>query len=70
MHGIIYYISNGSSETRILEEKINYIKELNKLYDEDDILTILFTKSLNEITEERKCLLQEELNNENIEIIH
>ena len=69
LHGILYCIKNGSGETRILKEEINYIKELNHLYDDNDILTIVFTQSINNKTEIRKKELIQELNNNNIEII-
>ena len=69
LHGILYYIKNGLGETKILKEEINYINELNHLYDDNDILTIVFTQSINNKTEIRKKQLCQELNNKNIEII-
>ena len=69
LHGILYCIKNGSSEMKILDEEINYIKELNNLYGDDDILIIVFTQSLNAKSEERKEQLRKELNNNNIKII-
>ena len=69
LHGILYCIKNGDNDVRIKKEEISYIKELNKLYGEGDILIIVFTQSTNPNTEERKMQLKEKLNNENIEII-
>ena len=69
LHSILYCISNGVGSNRIGNEEIQLIGELNKLYGKNDILTIVFTQSLNNETEKRKNQLQNYLNNENIEII-
>ena len=70
LHGIIYCIRNGIGDTRILKEEINYINQLNKLYGDSDILTVVFTQTLDKIkSEERKMQLSEQLDSENIEII-
>ena len=72
LHGIIYCIKNGISDNRILDGEINFIKELNKLYGDGDILIIAFTQSTNtkKKTEDRKKQLREKLNNDNIEMIN
>ena len=69
LHGILYCINNGSSSHKIEKGEIDFIIELNRLYGESDILTIVFTQSLNEKTEERIKELKEELKNDKIEII-
>jgi ABC-type dipeptide/oligopeptide/nickel transport system ATPase subunit len=69
LHGILYCINNGSSSQRILPQEIEFILELNKLYNDSDILIIVFTQSMNPITERRKIELRQELNNDKIEII-
>ena len=69
LHGILYCIKNGNTDTRIEEGEIKFIKELNKLYGDGDILIIVFTQSYNQNTETRKKQLKEKLNNPNIEII-
>ena len=72
LHGIIYCIKNGFGDLKITKEEIYYIKKLNKLYGDGDILIITFTQSTNtkKITEDRKKQLREKLNNDNIEIIN
>ena len=69
LHGILYCINNGNSANRIEEGEIAFILELNRIYANCDILTIVFTQSANENTETRIKELKECLNNENIEII-
>lgn len=69
LHGILYCINNGSSQTRIENGEIEFILGLNRLYGENDILIIVFTQSLNERTEERKKELRDYLKNDKIEII-
>ena len=72
LHGIIYCIKNGSDANRILDGEINFIKELNDIYGNSDILTIAFTQSLdqnNEKIKERMNELREKMNNNEIEII-
>ena len=69
LHGILYCINNGSSSQRILPQEIEFILELNKLYNDGDILIIVFTQSMNPMTERRKRELCQELNNDKIEII-
>ena len=69
LHGILYCIKNCLGDSRILDDEILYIKELNKMYGDGDIVTIVFTRSVNNKTESRKNQLREKLNNENIEII-
>jgi len=72
LHGIIYCIKNGSDANRILDGEINFIKELNKIYGNSDILTIAFTQSLNQDDDkikERMNELREKINNKKIEII-
>ena len=70
LHGILYCISNGSSDLRIQKEEINYINELNKLYGNSGILTVVFTQTLDQVkTEQRKMELSEKLNDENVKII-
>ena len=69
LHGILYCIKNSLGDSKILKEEISYIKELNKIYGDGDIVIIVFTQSINDKTENRKNQLREKLNNENIEII-
>ena len=70
LHGILYCISNGSSDLRIQKEEINYINELNKLYGNSGILTVIFTQTMDQVkTEQRKMELSEKLNDENVKII-
>ena len=71
IHGILYCIKNGLGDLKIPKEQIQYIKELNKLYGEGDILIIVFTQSTNTKaqTNLRKNELSEKLNNENIPIV-
>ena len=69
LHGILYCIKNGNDANRIEEGEIQFIKDLNKSNGNCDILTIIFTQSLNENTENRIKQLKENLNNDNIEII-
>ena len=70
LHGILYCISNGSSDLRIQKEEINYINELNKLYGDSGILTVVFTQTMDQVkTEQRKMELSERLNDENVKII-
>ena len=69
LHGILYCIKNSLGDSKILNEEISYIKELNNIYGDGDIVTVVFTRSANNITERRKKQLREKLNNENIEII-
>ena len=69
LHGILYCIKNGNDANRIEEGEIQFIKDLNKSNGNCDILTIIFTQSLNENTENRIKQLKEKLNNDNIEII-
>ena len=70
LHGILYCISNGSSDLRIQKEEINYINELNKLYGDSGILTVVFTQTMDQVkTEQRKMELSEKLIDENVQII-
>ena len=69
LHGILYCIKNGNGDNRIEEGEIKFIKELNKIYGDGDILIIVFTQSTNQNSQERKKQLKEKLNNENIEIV-
>ena len=69
LHGILYCIKNGNDSNRIEKGEINFIIELSKIYGNYDILTIVFTQSLNPGTEDRIKELKQELNNDNIEII-
>ncbi len=69
LHGILYCIKNGTDSNRIEEGEIQFIKDLNKSNGDCDILTIIFTQSLNNNTENRIKQLKAGLNNENIEII-
>ena len=69
LHGILYCIKNGVADHRIEEGEIKFIKELNKIYGDGDILIIVFTQSTKQETEIRKKQLKERLNNPNIEII-
>ena len=67
---ILYCIKNGCNDYKFEEGEINFIKELNKLYGDDNLI-IVFTQSINSKakTRERKNRLKQELNNNNIEII-
>jgi len=72
LHGIIYCIKNGSDANRIEEGEINFIKELNDIYGNSNILTIAFTRTLSpksKKTKERMNELLQQLNNKEIEII-
>ena len=69
LHGILYCIKNGAGDHRIEEGEIKFIKALNKIYGDGDILIIVFTQSTNQDTQIRKSQLKEKLNNPNIEII-
>jgi len=69
LHGILYCIKNGTDANRIEEGEIEFIKDLDKLNGNCDILTIIFTLSMNNKTQLRIKQLKEALNNENIEII-
>jgi hypothetical protein len=69
LHGILYCIRNGSGDKKILEGEINFILELNKIYGNYDILTIVFTQTFNQNTKERIKELRKDLKNDNIEII-
>ena len=69
LHGILYCIKNGNGDNRIEAGEIQFIKDLNKIYGDGDILIIVFTQSINQDSKERKRQLKEKLNNENIEII-
>ena len=69
LHGILYCIKNNEGDKRIEEGEIQFIRELNKLYSEGDILIIVFTQSTNQNPEKRKKQLREKLNNPNIEMI-
>ena len=69
LHGILYCIKNGNDANRIEAGEIKFIKDLDKLNGNCDILTIIFTQSLNNQTEKRIKELKEALNNDNIEII-
>ena len=69
LHGILYCIKNGVGDHRIEEGEIKFIKALNKIYGDGDILIIVFTQSTNQETQLRKNQLKERLNNPNIEII-
>ena len=69
LHGILYCIKNGASDTRIEPGEIKFIKELNKLYGDGDILIIVFTRSTNSNSEDRKAQLKNALDNDKIEII-
>ena len=68
LHGILYCIKNNVGDKRIEEGEIQFIKDLNKIYKDGDILIIVFTQSSNN-SENRKRQLKEKLNNPNIEII-
>ena len=61
-------IKNGFGTDRIGKEEIELIDELDKL-NGNDILTVIFTQSLNNETEKRRDQLKKDLNNKNIEII-
>jgi len=72
LHGIIYCIKHGSDANRIEEGEINFIKELNSIYGNSNILTIVLTQVLSKNSKhnlERMNQIREELNNKNIEII-
>ena len=69
LHGILYCIKNNQGDKRIEEGEIQFIRELNKIYSDGDILIIVFTQSTNQNSEKRKKQLKEKLNNPNIEII-
>ena len=71
LHGILYCIKNGNTDNRIEDGEIKFIKALNKLYGEGDILIIVFTQSVKnkKDTEDRKKMLREKIDNDNIEII-
>jgi len=69
LHGILYCIKNEPGDNRIEKGEIQFIKDLNKLYGDGDIVIIVFTQSTNQDSKERKRQLKEKLNNENIEII-
>ena len=71
LHGILYCIKNGNTDNRIEDGEIKFIKALNKLYGEGDILIIVFTQSVKnkKDTENRKKMLREKIDNDNIEII-
>ena len=69
LHGVLYCIKNSLGDSKILKEEISYIKELNNMYGDGNIVMIVFTQSMNDKTESRKNQLKEKLNNENIEII-
>ena len=69
LHGILYCIKNNEGDKRIEEGEIQFIRELNKIYSDGDILIIVFTQSTNQNSEKRKKQLKEKLNNPNIEII-
>lgn len=69
LHGILYCIKNNEGDKRIEEGEIQFIRELNKIYTDGDILIIVFTQSTNQNSEKRKKQLKEKLNNPNIEII-
>lgn len=69
LHGILYCIKNNQGDKRIEEGEIQFIRELNKIYSDGDILLIVFTQSTNQNSEKRKKQLKEKLNNPNIEII-
>ena len=70
LHGIIYCIKNGTDANRIEKNEIKFIKELNDIYGESDILTIAFTQSTDENydPQNRKEQLRKGLN-EGIKII-
>ena len=68
LHKILYCIKNGFGTDRIGKEEIELIDELDKL-NGNDILTVIFTQSLNNETEKRRDQLKKDLNNKNIEII-
>ena len=69
LHGILYCIKNNEGDKRIEEGEIQFIRELNKIYTDGDILIIVFTQSTNQNSEKRKKQLKEKLNNPGIEII-
>jgi len=72
LHGIIFCINSGSSCNRIEDSEINFIKELNGIYGNSNILTMAFTRALSSTStqiKERIKELQEKLNNKEIEII-
>lgn len=69
LHGILYCISNGNSEKRVGKPEMDFIKNLNKLNGDCDILTIVLTQTIQKKSEERKKMIQKDLNNENIDII-
>ena len=70
LHGILYCINNGTDNNRIEEGEIQFIKNLSKSNGNCDILTIIFTFSLNNNTENRINQLKADLKNDNIEIIN
>ena len=51
LHSILYCINNGSSSHKLEKGEIDFILELNNLYDENDILNIVFTQSVYDKTE-------------------
>ena len=67
LHGIIYCTNAGVK--RIEDREIEFIKELNNLYGNSDILTIVFTQSINENEDIKIKQLSEKLNNDKIDII-
>ena len=69
LYGIEYYIKKDNDSNRIEEGENDFIIQFNNLYGNRDILTVVFTQSLNKKTEERKTELFKDLNNENTEII-
>ena len=67
LHGIIYCSNAGVK--RIEDREIEFIKELNNLYGNSDILTVVFTQSMNENEDIKIKQLREKLNNDKIDII-
>jgi len=69
IHSIIYCINNGSSSNRIEKSQAKLIRELDRSYGNNDILTVVLTQSINNSTEKRKNQFKKDLCNDNIEII-
>ena len=67
LHGILY--CRSFYDVRIEKGEIEFIQELNNLYGNSDILTIVFTKSEDEEENDTMNELRKELNNNGIDII-
>ena len=67
LHGILY--CRSFYDVRIEKGEIEFIQELNNLYGNSDILTIVFTKAEDEEENETMEELRKELNNNGIDII-